>query len=350
MLLNSDRRQFCIGALAATATGRVRAAVDTLRVLAWPGYADPDIVQTFERRHGSRVEVTVIDSDLDLWNKIIANGAQDFDVFAVNTAELQRYIRKGLVVGIATETLPNLARQRARFRDLKSIPGIVHDGVVYAIPYTYSEMGLIYDRRQVPKAPDSLSVLWDERYHGKVIAYNGGTHNFSLAALSLGLKSPFKLDDRDWPRAVDRLIALRRNVTGFYTQPDESVALFKRRQAALMFANFGKQQLQLCKNAGLNVGYALPKEGTLAWLDCWVITRSARNLSLATAWINYVLEDEPGQVLMSRQGLSNTTSAEPDDAANDMLRWLQPVESEEHRNQLWSRIVSGDRASKVLAS
>lgn len=350
MSLHPDRRQFCLGALAASVSVRARAAGDTLRVLAWPGYADPDIVKTFEQRYGSRVEVTVIDSDLDLWNKIIANGAQDFDVFAVNTAELQRYIRKGLVVGIATDTLPNLARQRPRFRDLKSIPGIVHDGAVFAIPYTYSEMGLIYDRRQLPTAPDSVSALWDERYRGKVVAYNGGTHNFSLAALSLGLKSPFKLDGNDWPRAVDRLIALRRNVAGFYTRPDESVALFKHRHAAVMFANFGKQQLQLCKAAGLDVGYALPTEGALAWLDCWVITRSARNVGLAASWINYLLENEPGQVLMERQGLSNTTSAEPEGAGNDLLRWLQPVESEEHRNQLWGRIVSGDRASKVLTS
>ncbi len=349
IVLHPNRRQFCV-ALAATTSGRARAAVEPLRVLAWPGYADPDVVRTFEQRHSSRVEITVIDSDLDLWNKIIANGAQDFDVFAVNTAELQRYIRKGLVVGIATEQVPNLARQRPRFRDLKSIPGIVHGGVVYAVPYTYAEMGLIYDQQQMSQAPESLSALWDERYRGKVVAYNGGTHNFSLAALSLGLDSPFKLGKSDWPRAVDRLIALRRNVTGFYTRPDESVALFKHRQAAVMFANFGKQQLQLCKAAGLNVGYALPKEGALAWLDCWVITRSARNLSLATAWINYLLESEPGQVLTSRQGLSNTTAAEPDDEASEMLRWLQPVESEEHRNQLWSRIVSGDRASKVLAS
>ena len=55
-------------------------------------------------------------------------------------------------------------------------------------------------------------------------------------------------------------------------------------------------------------------------------------------------------MLVGRQGLSNTTSTEPGDMDNNMLRWLQPVESEEHRNQLWSRIVSGDRASKVLAS
>ena len=35
------------------------------------------------------------------------------------------------------------------------------------------------------------------------------------------------------PRAVDRLIALRRNVASFYTQPEESVALFQQRKAAL---------------------------------------------------------------------------------------------------------------------
>lgn len=345
--LHPNRRQFFC-TLAALAPVRAHAALP-LRVLTWPGYADPDIVSTFERRTGSQVEVTTIDSDLDLWNKIAANQAQDFDVFAVNTAELQRYIRKRLVVGIATDSVPNRARQRPRFRDPASIPGLVHEGTVYAVPYTYSEMGLIYDRKQWPSPPDSIGALWDEQHRGKVIAYNGGTHNFSLAALAMGLKSPFRLGDKDWPRAVDRLIALRRNVTGFYTQPDESVALFKRRAASLMFANFGRQQVQLCKAAGLDVGYALPREGTLAWLDCWVVTRSARDPALAAAWIDYLLEKEPGQVLVSRQGLSNTTATASDDAGSDNLHWLEPVESEEHRNQLWSRIVSGDRARKVLA-
>jgi putative spermidine/putrescine transport system substrate-binding protein len=268
----------------------------------------------------------------------------------VNTAELQRYIRKGLVAGVPTAHMPNLARQRLRFRNLASIPGLVHDGVTYAIPYTYSEMGLIYDRRQVNPPPDSLNALWDTRYGCRVIGYNGGTHSFSLAALSLKLPSPFHLSDKDWPRIVDRLIALRRNVTGFYTRPDESVKLFKQRQAALMFANFGKQQLQLCKAAGLDVGYVLPREGTLAWLDCWAITRSARNAALAARWINHMLEPAPSEVLVRRQGLNNTTSPMPEDASGSALHWLEPVENEEHRNQLWGRIVSGDRASKVLAS
>jgi putative spermidine/putrescine transport system substrate-binding protein len=324
-------------------------AAETLRVLAWPGYADPDLVKVFEQRTGSKVEVTLIDSDDALWQKISHHKGQDFDVFAVNTAELQRYIQQGLVVPVDTAAVPNLATQLPRFRDLKSIPGIVHDGKIFAIPYTYSDMGLIYDRQQVKEIPDSISALWDPRYRGKVLAYNAGSHNFSLAAQSLGSATPFRVGSDDWPAMVERLIALRRNVLTFYTQPEESVELFKSRRAALLFANYGSQQLQMLRTAGADVGYVVPKEGALAWLDCWVITRGARNKALAAAWINYLLEQEPSKALMSRQGLANTISPSPYHRATDRLIWLEPVENVERRSLLWARIVSGDRASKVLA-
>ena len=61
-------------------------AQDTLRVLTWPGYADADLVKVFEQKTGSKVEVTVIDSDDAMWQKLNKNKAGDFDVFAVNTA------------------------------------------------------------------------------------------------------------------------------------------------------------------------------------------------------------------------------------------------------------------------
>lgn len=240
-----------------------------------------------------RWELTFIDCDDVMWHKLSNNKAQDFDVFAVNTAELQRYISAALVVPVNTKAIANIDRQLPRFRDHRGIAGLVHTGRVFAIPYTYSEMGLIYDRQQVKEPPTSIRVLWDPRYRGKVLLYNGGTHNFSLAAQVLGDPTPFPLDDKQWPAAVDQLIALRRNAMGFYTQPDESVELFKNGHAALMFANYGSQQLQLLKAAGVDVGYAIAKEGALAWLDCWAITRGARNVALAEAWINFFLEPRP---------------------------------------------------------
>ena len=322
---------------------------ETLRVLAWPGYADPDVVKTFEQRTRSKVEVTIIDSDDVLWQKISQNNAGDFDVLAVNTAELQRYIRLGLVLPINTTALPNLSRQLPRFRNLDAIPGVVHEGKVFVIPYTYAEMGLIYDRQQIKEAPESITALWDPRYRGKVLAFNDGTHNFSLAAQALGVSTPFLLGDQDWSAMVNQLIALRRNVLTFYAQPDESVDLFKSHRAALMLANYGLQQLQLMKAAGIDAAYVIPREGALAWLDGWAITRGVRNKVLAEAWINYLLEEKPGEVLSARQGLGNTTSTSPGHQVGDNLIWLQPVENVERRNSLWKRIMSGDRVSKVLA-
>ena len=137
-------------------------------------------------------------------------------------------------------------------------------------------------------------------------------------------------------------------MAGFYTQPEESVALFIRRKAALMFANFGSQQLKLLKAAGIDVGYALPKEGALAWLDCWVIARGARNPALAAAWINYLLEENPGEVLVQRHGLANTTSESPYFNPEARIVWLESAENEDRRNLLWGRIISGDRIGKVL--
>lgn len=324
-------------------------AQEVLRVLAWPGYADADLVKVFEQRTGAKVEVTIIDSDDVMWQKVNRNQAGDFDVFAVNTSELQRYIKADLVVPINTKFIPNTASQLARFRDLKGISGLVHGGKVYAIPYTYAEMGLIYDRQQVKEAPTSIRALWDPKFKGKVLLYNGGTHNFSLAAQVLGDATPFKITDKEWPAAVDQLIALRRNAMGFYSQPEESVELFKTGHAALMFANYGSQQVQLLKAAHVDIGYTVVKEGALAWLDCWAITRGSKNTALAEAWINYLLEPEPGKALISRQGLANTTSESPYLRAQDRLKWLEPVEDVDRRNTLWDRILAGDRARKVLA-
>ena len=80
-------------------------AAETLRVLAWPGYADPDLVKTFEKKYKVRVEVSFVSSDDVLRQKIQANHGGDFDVFAANTAELQFYMAQQLVLPLRLKFL-----------------------------------------------------------------------------------------------------------------------------------------------------------------------------------------------------------------------------------------------------
>ncbi|MDD2700151.1 MAG: extracellular solute-binding protein [Sideroxydans sp.] len=330
-------------ALAATPA---HAAQPVLRVLAWPGYAEPEVVESFEQQHAVRVELTVVTSDASLWDKINTHA---FDVFAVNAAELQRYLAANLVQPLVTEDIPNTRKQLPRFRDLGAIPGLMRNGKAYAIPYTYAQMGLIYDRRQFPNPPRSINALWDKRYRGKVVAYDGGTHNFSLAAQSLHLDSPFRIPPEEFPHAAARLIELRRNALALYTQPEEATHLFLRHGAALMFANYGMQQVHLLKEAGADIGYVIPQEGALAWLDCWSITHNAQDPQLAHDWIDHLLAPQASRFLIERQGLSNTLSDEDNDQPQGKAVWLQPPEDTVWREKLWARIRSGDRLSRVLA-
>lgn len=109
-----------------------------------------------------------------------------------------------------------------------------------------------------------------------------------------------------------------------------------------MFANYGTQQVSMLKKAGADIGYVIPKEGALAWLDCWSMTRGAKDHKLAEAWINYMLETPVSHALIERQGLSNTLEAPVAVHETDKLLWLHSVENVAKRASLWDKIISGD--------
>lgn len=315
------------------------AAKEILRVLAWDGYADADTVREFETRYAATVEVTYANSDDDLWYKINSTA---HDVFAVNTAELQRYIDRNLVQALDPGRLANHARQLPRFKDLTAIPGLVRQGQVFAIPYTYAEIGLIYNRKTVAAPPRSMAAMWDPAYRGRVLAFNTSNHNFSLVGLLLGAANPFRLSDNDLAKAARELAKLRRNVLTFYATAEEAVQLFTSHDVALVFGNYGSQQLKALRDAGADVGYVIPQEGALAWLDCWAITRDARNPVLAAQWIDYTLEPTASDRLSTRHGLANTVTAQPGDETRQKLVWLQPVANPELQKRLWDRVISGE--------
>ena len=326
--------------------GAAQAAPPVLRVLAWPGYADSDWVHAFESRHSAQVEVTIVGSDEVLRAKLADSWGPAYDVVAANTVELAALLARGELAPLNLTDMPQVARQLPRFRG--AIEGIVRDGKTYAVPYTYSEMGLVYDRQQFSAPPQSISALWDPRWRGRVLAFDGATHAFSLAALDRG-QLPFRIADDQFVPLARHLVGLRRNLLSLYALPEESVDLFRRHRVAVMHANYGQQQLKLLRDAGFNVGYVVPREGALAWLDCWAVLRRSPHQALAAQWINHMLHPAVSLELTRRQGLANTLE-EPAALDRDSLMgpivWLQPVEDDARRTRLWQRVVAGDRPER----
>lgn len=309
-----------------------------LRVLAWDGYADADWVKEFTKQTGIGVDVVFIGSDDEIWAKIKGSEGKDFDVFAVNTAQLQRYIAAKLVSPIDVSKLPNQSKVLPRFRDLEAVGGVTKDGKVYGIPFAFDSIGLIYDTDKVKPAPTSMDVLWDPKYKDKVLAYDNGEHNFSFTALTLGYKDPFHLNADQMAAVKAKLIELKHNVLSFYTTADEAQQIYQNNDVALIWANYGQQQLKALKDTGAHVAYINPQEGALAWLDNWVISAGARDTSAADKWINFMISKQVSSQLSERTGFGNSVTETGSAGGNDKLVWLEPVEDPLKRSDLWNEI------------
>jgi putative spermidine/putrescine transport system substrate-binding protein len=314
------------------------ASAETLRVLAWEGYADPDWVKDFTKETGIDVDVVFVGSDDEIWAKIKGSEGKDFDVMAVNTAQLQRYIDADLVKPWDLAKIPSQKDVLPRFQDLSKITGMTRDGKVYGIPFCFDSIGLIYDTDKVKPAPTSMSVLWDPQYAGKVLAYDNGEHNFSFTALTLGIDTPFKLSTDQFATVKAKLLELKPNVLSFYTTADEALQIYQNNDVALIWANYGQQQLKAMQKAGAHVAYIAPKEGSLSWLDNWAMTSGVKDPDAAAKWVNFLLDKKIGAELSERTGFGNTAAASSNANDGDKLVWLESVEDPLKRSDLWNEI------------
>ncbi len=314
------------------------AFAENLRVMAWDGYADKDWVKEFTAETGIGIDVVFIGSDDEAWAKMKGSEGKDFDVFAVNTAQLQRYIAADLVTPIDVDALPNQKEVLPRFRDLTTVHGDTKDGKVYGIPFCFDSIGLIYDTEKVKPAPTSMSVLWDPAYQGKVLAYDNGEHNVSFTALTLGYQDPFHLDAKQLAAVQAKLIDLKHNVLSFYTTADEAQQIYKDNDVALIWANYGQQQLKALQAIGAHVAYINASEGALAWLDNWVISKGVHDKSAAEKWINFMISKTVSSQLSERTGFGNTVTATASAGGNDKLIWLDNVEDPLKRSDIWNEV------------
>jgi putative spermidine/putrescine transport system substrate-binding protein len=314
------------------------ASAETLRVLAWEGYADPDWVKAFTAETGIDVEVVFVGSDDEIWAKIKGSEGKDFDVMAVNTAQLQRYIDAKLVTPWDLAAIPNQKGVLPRFQDPAKITGEARDGKLYGIPFCFDSIGLIYDTDKVKPAPTSMSVLWDPQYQGKVLAYDNGEHNFSFTALTLGIENPFKLSPDQMAQVKTKLIDLKKNVLSFYTTADEAQQIYQNNDVALIWANYGQQQLKAMQKAGAHVAYIAPAEGSLSWLDNWAMTSGVKDPAAAAKWVNFLLDKKISGQLSERTGFGNTVVASSNANDKDKLVWLESVEDPLKRSDLWNEI------------
>lgn len=315
----------------------VHAAKGEVRMLIWDGYADKEWVAEFEKQTGYTVKATYATSADEQIAKMKGSQGKDYDIVTVDSASIKTMVDQKLIVPLDMKRVSSMANVLPVFAASKAP---IFGGVRYGIPMAWGSLGLVYDKKTFPTPPKSWSVMWDPKYKGKVISQDDANNNINLGAIMIGLKDPFNVKPDEFPKVEKKLKELRGNLLTYFAGFDEGTTLFAENKVVLMFS-MGELSALALQKKGFDVGYVIPSEGALGWLDNLSLSAGAANVDGAYAWMNFFLNKKIGESMTEKSSNFSTTSNKgaPDYAGR--LIYAKPPEDMSMRQKVWNQVRAG---------
>jgi putrescine transport system substrate-binding protein len=180
------------------------------------------------------------------------------------------------------------------------------------------------------------------------------------AALTFLKLNPNTKEQADLEKAADLLTKMRPSVRKFHSS--EYLNALASGEICLVFGYSGdiKQAQKRAVEAknGVEIGYAIPKEGAQLWFDNLAIPKDAKNVAEAHALINFLLKPEVAAKNSNFVSYANGNAASrplidkaiiedktiyPDDATMKGFYTISAHDQKTQRamNRLWTRIKTG---------
>lgn len=262
-----------------------------LNLVAWEGYAEDQWVRPFEEQTGCIVNRKYAGSSDEMVALMRQGGEYDL-VSASGDASL-RLIRGGNVQAVNTALIPDYAN----FIEELQAPGHnTIDGVHYGVSYMWGPNVLMWDTRAVRPAPTSWSVIYDQRYSGRItvpdnpIQIADAALYLSHAQPDLGITDPYELTQVQMDAVVALLRQQRPLIRRYWALASDEISLFSSRDVAVGAA--WPYQANTLRDAGVPVESSIPQEGATGWADTWMLAADSAHPNCAYRWMAWVSTPE----------------------------------------------------------
>jgi putrescine transport system substrate-binding protein len=332
----------------------------------WSDYIDPTVLEDFTRETGIKVKYDTFDSNDMLETKLLA-GRTGYDLVVPTAYFLERQIKAGVFQKLDKAKLPNIVNVWDEIA--KRLAGY-DPGNQYAVNYMWGTTGIGFNVKKAREVlgGDAKIDSWDVVFKPETLAKfkDCGVHVLDAAddafaaALSYLKLDPNTTAQADLEKAADLLTKIRPSVRKFHSS--EYLNALASGEICLVLGYSGdiKQAQKRAAEAknGVEIGYAIPKEGAQLWFDNLAIPKDAKNVAEAHALINYLLKPEvaaknsnvisyangnaASRAFIDKAILEDTTIY-PDDAAMKTFYTIKAHDQKTQRlmNRLWTKVKTG---------
>jgi putrescine transport system substrate-binding protein len=332
----------------------------------WSDYIDPEVLKDFTRETGIDVTYDTFDANEVLETKLLA-GKSGYDLVVPTGYFLERQIKAGVFQKLDKAKLPNLVHV---WPDIADRLATYDPGNQYAVNYMWGTTGIGYNVRKARdilkpgETIDSWKVVFDPdslaRFKDCGIHMLDSADDIFPAALNyLGL-NPNSKDPADLRKAADLVTKVRPFVRKFHSS--EYLNALAGGEICLVVGWSGdiKQAQKRAAEAkgGVEISYAIPKEGAPMFFDNLAIPKDARNAAGAHALIDYLQRPEVaarnsnfiayanGNLASQKfidKAILEDRSVYPDAATMQRLYTIAAPDQKTLRvaNRLWTRVKTG---------
>ncbi|MEO8558154.1 MAG: extracellular solute-binding protein [Rhodospirillales bacterium] len=266
----------------------------------WAGYVPAELIKGFEKSSGLKVAYPTFESN-EILDARLRDGKAEFDVVGPRAAPfLAAQVPEGFYQPLDRGKLAHYGNLDPVILKLleKYDPGNLH-----AVPWMWGTIGIGYNVERMKRLlsdmpPDTLRLIFDPQIVSKfkdcgVMVLDSPAEMIPAALLYLGL-DPDSKSEADLIKAVDAIKAVRPFIRKFASS--DFVNQLNQGAICLAFGYSGdiheaRQRSDQAKGRGrITIGYVVPKEGALVWIDTLAIPANAPNADSAYKLIDYLLD------------------------------------------------------------
>jgi spermidine/putrescine-binding protein len=262
---------------------------ESLSLLVWEGYADPNFVRAFEENHHCKVVASYMGSSDELVAKLRGGSASNYDVISPSSDVATSIVRASLAAPLDLSKLPSYSQLSSKLRES---PLVKLNGQTYGVPFMWGPNPLLFDTTVFAQQPDSWSVFWEPKFKAKISVWDELSTMY-MAAQILGYDKPdpghlYNLSDAELEAVKKKLLELKPNIRKMWATGGELTNLFQNHEVVLAMG-WPLMTTQLRK-LNFPIGETIPKENTTGWIDHLVITAASAHKELAHAFLEYMIE------------------------------------------------------------
>lgn len=266
-------------------------------------YIADETIPEFERRFTARVNYDVFDSNETLYTKLL--GGSSYDVLVPSDYMIERLMSEDMLQPLDKSVVTNFSNIAP---DVMDMVKQFDPEEQYAAPYFYGSVGLVYNNQVVDQETiesEGWDILHDERYKGRIYAYDSQRDMFMVALKALGYSMNTE-DPTQIQEAYDWLMEMNDAVDPAYVT-DEVIDGMANGDMDIAIMYSGDAAYVISENSDMS--YLEPSQGTNIWVDAMVIPANSSCPALANEFINFMMEDDIAQMNSEYVGYTSPNTA-----------------------------------------